>query len=86
MLGTASVIHKRNKRRRPLCTSAFTASLDFPAGISIGTLFLGSLCMVRRPIASIIFDGRSGLLLCIRLLGEALDLLRAMMESAPTFS
>jgi hypothetical protein len=28
-------------------------------------------------------DGRSGLLLCIGLLSEALDLLRAMMESAP---
>jgi len=46
----------------------------------------GSLCMVRRLIASKIFDGRSGLLLCMRLLNEVMVLLRAMMESAPAFS
>jgi len=37
-------------------------------------------------IASNLFDGGSGLLLCMRLLSEAMDLLRAMMESAPSFS
>ena len=37
-------------------------------------------------LQAISFDGRSGLLLCIRLLGEAMDLLRAMMESAPALS
>ena len=47
---------------------------------------LGSLCMVRRVIASRYRDDRSGLLLCIRLLSEAMVLLRAMMESAPSFS
>ena len=44
------------------------------------------ICMVRRLIASTISDGKSGLLLCIRLLSEALYLLRAMMESAPALS
>jgi hypothetical protein len=42
--------------------------------------------MVRRVIASRYRDERSGLLLCIRLLSEAMVLLRAMMESAPSFS
>jgi hypothetical protein len=37
------------------------------------------------PDCKQIFDGRSGLLLCMRLLGEAMVLLRAMMESAPNF-
>ena len=40
--------------------------------------------MVCRLIASkTLFDVRSGLLLCIRLLGEAMDMLRAVMESIP---
>jgi len=42
--------------------------------------------MVRRLIASKIFDGGSGLLLCMRLLSEVMVLLRAMMECAPSFS
>ena len=44
------------------------------------------ICMVRRLIASTISDDKSGLLLCIRLLSEALNQLRAMMESTPAFS
>ena len=37
---------------RTLCTSAFTASLDLPTGISIGTLFLYSTYSLCRLIAN----------------------------------
>jgi len=54
--------------------------------VTTARVYSGSLCMVRRLIASKIFDEGSGLLLCMRLLGEAMVLLRAMMDSAPSFS
>jgi len=41
------------------------------------------ICMVRRLIASTISGGKSGLLLCIRLLSEASNLLRAMNPRPP---
>jgi hypothetical protein len=50
--------------------------------------FVANRCHMYGPSPDCkqIFDGRSGLLLCMRLLCEAMVLLRAMMESAPTFS
>ena len=51
------------------------------AGIGVGFMYGPSPDCKRDLLMA-----GSGLLLCIRLLSEAMDLLRAMMESAPSLS
>jgi hypothetical protein len=71
------------QRRLSLSLRSATAPLFARRGESKASeVYVWSVARLQ----AISFDGRSGLLLCIRLLGEAMDLLRAMMESAPALS